>query len=61
MRCTEPCVTPDRIVVKRVIRDPVGGWLIQSDNSNKQAWPTLACPLEANIVGEVKWAARTFA
>ena len=44
----------DRIVVKRLIRDPVGGWLIQSDNPNKQAWPPLPCPLEANIVGDVK-------
>lgn len=48
-------------MVKRVIMDRVGGWLIQSDNPNKQASPMLPCPLEANIVGEVKWAARTFA
>ena len=51
----------DRIVVKRLVRHPVGGWLIQSDNPNKQAWPTQPCPPDADIVGEVKWVARTFA
>ena len=30
----------DEIVVKRLIRDPDAGWLLQSDNRNKQAWPT---------------------
>ena len=50
----------DRTVVKRLVRDPVGGWLIQSDNPNKQAWPTQPCPREADVVGEVKWVARTF-
>ena len=51
----------DRIVVKGLVRDSVGSWLIQSDNPTKQAWPTQPCPQEADTIAEVKWAARTFA
>ena len=50
----------DEIVVKRLIRHPEAGWLLQSDNQNKQAWPTRPWPDDAQIVGEVKWLGRTF-
>ena len=50
----------DEIVVKRLIRHPEAGWLLKSDNPNKQAWPTRPWPDEAKIVGEVKWIGRTF-
>ena len=36
------------------------GWLLQSDNRNKQAWPTRPWPDEAKIVSKVKWLGRTF-
>ena len=51
----------DEIVVKRLILDPEAGWLLQSDNQNKQAWPTVPWAARAKIVGEVKWVARSFA
>ena len=50
----------DEIVVKRLIRNPQAGWLLQSDNRNKRAWPTRGWPDDAQIVGEVKWLGRTF-
>ena len=50
----------DEIVVKRLMRHPDAGWLLKSDNPNKQAWPTRPWPDEAKIVGEVKWLGRNF-
>ncbi len=47
------------IVVKRLIQDSTAGWLLQSDNRNKQAWPTRPFPPDAQIVGMVRWVART--
>ena len=40
--------------------DRAGAWQLVSDNPHKQAWPTRPWPADAEIVGEVKWAARTF-
>ena len=31
-----------------------------SDNPDKHTWPTLPWPTDAEVLGEVKWAARTF-
>ena len=53
--------TGDGLVVKRAGGDTAGAWQIVSDNPNKHAWPTRPWPPDAEIVGEVKWAARTFA
>ena len=53
--------TGDGLVVKRVGRDTAGAWQIVSDNPNKGVWPTRPWPPDAPTVGEVKWAARTFA
>ena len=50
--------TEDGLSVKRAGRDPSGAWLLISDNPDKRAWPNRPWPLEAEIVGEVKWAAR---
>ena len=52
--------TADGLVVKRAGRDVAGAWQLLSDNPNKHVWPTRPWPPGAEIVGEVKWAARTF-
>ena len=52
--------TDDGLIVKRAGKDRAGAWQLVSDNPNKQAWPTRPWPADAEIVGEVKWAARTF-
>ena len=50
----------DELIVKRAAKDPAAGWQLVSDNPNKTAWPTRPWPREANVVGEVKWAGRSF-
>ena len=50
----------DDLIVKRLLHDTTVGWLLQSDNPNKQAWPTQPLPNDARVVGEVKWTARSF-
>lgn len=52
--------TADGLVVKRAGKDRADAWLLVSDNPNKQAWPTVPWPDDAPVIGEVKWAARTF-
>ena len=52
--------TEDGLVVKRAGKDRAGDWQLVSDNPNKQAWPTVSWPDDAPVIGEVKWAARTF-
>ena len=52
--------TEDGLVVKRAGKDRTGAWQLISDNPNKQAWPTVPWPGDAPVIGEVKWAARTF-
>ena len=52
--------TADGLVVKRAGRDVAGAWQLVSDNLNKHVWPTRPWPPGAEIVGEVKWTARTF-
>ena len=53
--------TEDGLVVKRAGKDRSGAWQLVSDNPNKRAWPTLPWPGDAPVLGEVRWAARTFA
>ena len=53
--------TGDGLVVKRAGRNEAGVWELVSDNPNKHLWPTRPWPPDAVVVGEVKWAARTFA
>ena len=50
----------DELPARRFSRDPRGGWLLKSDNPDKRAWPTLAWPDGARIVGEVRWMGRSF-
>ncbi len=36
-------------------------WQLVSDHPDTQEWPTLRWPDDAEIIGEVTWAARAFA
>ena len=49
--------TEDGLVVKRVGEDKEGCWQMLSDNP---AWPPAPLVEEAEVIGEVRWAARTF-
>ena len=49
--------TEDRLLVRRLSKDASGTWLLQCDHP---AWETVAWPDDAEIVGEVRWMARTF-
>lgn len=53
--------TDDGLVVKRAGKDRAGAWQLVSDNPNKHTWPTVLWRDDAPVIGEVKWAARTFA
>ena len=48
--------TEDGLVVKRAGRDEFGRWLIVSDHP---AWNTVPWPADAEVIGEVRWMART--
>ena len=52
--------TDDGLIVKRAGKSRAGNWQLVSDNPDKQEWPTLRWRDDADIIGEVKWAARTF-
>ena len=52
--------TDDGLIVKRAGKSRAGNWQLVSDNPDKQEWPTLRWPADADVIGEVKWAARTF-
>ena len=52
--------TDDGLIVKRAGRDASGIWLLVSDNPDKKVWPSRPWPPDAVVVGEVRWAARTF-
>ena len=48
--------TDEGIVVKRACRD-TGRWFLSSDHP---AWPARLWPADAELIGEVRWMARTF-
>ena len=52
--------TDDGLIVKRAGKNRAGNWQLVSDNPDKKEWPTLRWPADAEVIGEVKWAARTF-
>ena len=52
--------TRDGLVVKRAGKDGTGRWQLVSDNASGE-WPPTPWPEDAQVVGEVRWAARTFA
>ena len=49
--------TEDGLVVKRASREEDGRWVIESDNP---AWEAAPWSEDTEIIGEVRWAARTF-
>ncbi len=49
--------TEDGLVVKRAGKDNEGNWRIESENP---AWPPVPWSDTTEIIGEVRWAARTF-
>ena len=48
--------TEDGLVVKRVGRDEEGNWRIESEHP---AWPPVPWSDTTEIIGEVRWVART--
>ena len=48
--------TADGVVVKRAGKDEAGRWLLLSDHP---AWEPVPWPADAEVLGEVKWMART--
>ena len=48
--------TEDGLIVKRAGKDEAGRWRLESDHP---AWPPLPWPPPAELVGEVRWVART--
>lgn len=48
-------LTQDGLVVKRAVLDQKAGWLIMSDNPDKNRFPTQPWGDDAKIMGEVKW------
>lgn len=48
--------TDEGIIVKRARRD-TGCWILSSDHPN---WPPRPWPADADLIGEVRWMARTF-
>ena len=48
--------TGDGLIAKRAGKDDDGGWLLESDHP---AWEPLPWPDDAEVVGEVVWAARS--
>ena len=46
--------TRDELLVGRTLRKKTG-WLLASDNTDKNSWPTRRWPVDARIVGEVRW------
>ena len=49
--------TDDGLVVMRLRKDPGGGWLLVSDHPD---WEPRPWPASAGILGQVRWATRTF-
>ena len=47
--------TQDGLAVKRTVLDRTAGWLIVSDNPDKNRFPTQPWGDDAKIIGEVKW------
>ena len=48
-------LTQDGLVVKRTVLDPKAGWLIVSDNPDKNRFPTQPWGDDAKIMGGVIW------
>ena len=51
----------DELIVKRAVRNPEAGWMLVSDNPDKDRFPTQPWPEDAKVIGEVKWYGQSFA
>ena len=51
--------TEDGLIVKRAGKDLSGVWQLVSDNPDKLRWPNLPWPEAAEVIGAVRWTART--
>lgn len=51
----------DELIIKRAADGGSTGWLLVSDNPDKQAWPNVPWPTDASVVGEVRSLSQTFA
>lgn len=49
----------NELLVKRTVEQSDGDWVLVSDNADKHAWPNMAWPTDAAVVGQVCWAGRT--
>ena len=52
--------TEEGLIVKCLGKTTAGAWRLLSNNPDKTAWPPLPWPDTAEVIGEVKWTARTF-
>ena len=50
----------DELVVKRTVRSDEAGWMLVSDNPDKDKFPTQPWPEDATVIGEVKWDGQSF-
>ena len=50
--------TADGVVVKRLASSSDGGWILVSDNDSPD-WPDVPWSDDADVIGEVKWMAKT--
>ena len=51
----------DELIVKRAVRSQEAGWMLVSDNPDKDRFPTQPWPEDAKVIGEVKWYGQSFA
>ena len=42
-------------IVKRALRSDEAGWMLVSDNPEKDSCPTRPWPDDAKVIGEMKW------
>ena len=49
----------EELIVKRTIENGEAGWMLMSDNPNKDLWPNRSWPDGASVVGKVCWTGRT--
>ena len=52
--------TGDERIVKRAVRSNEAGWMLVSDNPDKDRFPTRPWADDAKVIGEVKWYGQSF-
>ena len=53
-------LTEDGVVVKRAVHNRKAGWLMVSDNADRNRFPAQPWPEDARVIGEVKWHGQSF-